>query len=183
MGDINKTRNLILHICKKLEHTDNFGATLLNKMLYYIDNVHYLKHGEPISHLTYIKQKNGFTPKPSEFLMVRDLLVEHGEAELREVEYFGKIQKRLFALSEPELGDFSPDEIALIDNIVEQLKDMRAVEISELSHSEINWQIAKPMEELPFYTYLLTEEPVTDEDRAWARDIINQKRANVHSNI
>ena len=46
---------------------------------------------------------------------------------------------------------------------------------SELSHEEISWQLADTMEELPFYTYLLNEEALTDTDINWATQIINER--------
>lgn len=176
-----KTEQVIIRICEKLDKHETFGATLLNKILYYIDNVHYVKYGVPITELTYIGQDKGATPEPSIFLKIRDGLIREKKAELLEVEYFGRIQKRLVTKIEPDLECFKAEEIALIDDIIDLLKNMNATEISDLSHLQMSWKVAKDKEELPFYTFLLSEDTITDEDISWAKNTITQRR-NVYSN-
>jgi len=164
-----RTEQLILHICRKLESNEKFGSTLLNKILYYADNYYYVLKGKPITELTYVKQKRGPTPEPATFLKIRESLIESGKANIKEVEYFGKMQKRLIANTEPDLTCFTGDEIAFIDSIIDILKENNATSISELSHEELSWKVAKPLEKLPFYTYLLSTEEVTENDLSWAR--------------
>jgi hypothetical protein len=169
-----KTEQLILHVCKRLESHDNFGSTLLNKILYYSDNYNYVITGNPISELTYVRQKRGATPKPATFLSIRDSLIDEGKAELIEVDYFGKMQKRLVARSEPDLSVFDPKEIALIDGVIDNFRDVNAKTISKISHEELSWKVAEPMEDLPFYTYLLSAEEPTEEEVNWAKEQIKK---------
>lgn len=170
-----KTENLLLHICEQLKGEDTFGSVVLNKVLYYIDNISYLKTGKPISEFTYIKQDMGPTPSPRQFLSLRDKLIAEGRFTILEENCFGKTKKRPVSLQYPDLDSFSGEEMHLIDSVVNAFKKVNGTDASNFSHEEICWQIARPMEELPFHTYLLTKEPLNESDIEWATSIL-QKR-------
>jgi len=163
-----KTKELIIYLAGKLAVKDNYGGTLLNKALYFIDNVSYLKTGLPVSELTYIKQEFGPTPAPSLFLSIRDQLVLNGEAEIAEVEYFGRIQKKLVAKREADLKFFTAAEIALVDSILFSVQDWTGIQASDISHKFPAWQAAENKEPLPFFTFLLSAKDPSEEDIKWA---------------
>jgi hypothetical protein len=166
-----KTEDLVIYICYKLHVNDNFGAVTLNKILYFIDNLHYLLYGKPISNFKYIKQERGPTPEPSHFLALKDKLISEGRLEEIEVDYFGKLQKKLISKSEPDLKCFAKEEIFMIENVIDSMGSFDAKTLSDFTHNQINWQVAELKEELPFYSYLLTEEDLTPEDIEWAEGI------------
>src|ERR1019366_6506284 len=116
--DRNKAENLILQICSQMEDCPEFGAIILNKVLYYIDHAHYLRYGKKLTGFSYIKQKFGPTPKPAEFLPIRERLNNGNRLEEMEVKYFGRIQKRLRATSEADLSLFSQDQVALVGEVI-----------------------------------------------------------------
>src|SRR6266542_1678237 len=76
-----KTVELIIYISSRLKDKPNYGSTLLGKSLCLIDSMSYLKRGEPITELKYIKQDFGPTPDPATFLQIRDTLVANGDLE------------------------------------------------------------------------------------------------------
>jgi hypothetical protein len=172
--DIDKSKQLILHICKKMENVAGFGSVVLAKVLFYTDHSQYLEHGRTITGFKYIKQKNGATPAPAQFLPLRDDLIREGKLIIRETPYLGRIQKRPVAREFPNLSVFSPEEVSVIDSIIEYFKDANATMASELSHDELGWQLAAPREEIPPCAYLLTEAEVDDSDIEWAEQQIEE---------
>lgn len=176
-----KTRELLVYIANQLQDKPNYGSTLLNKAFYFIDSVSYLKTKKPISSFSYEKQKNGPTPKPSQFLGLRNQLCESGDVMIVEKERFGFTQKKLIAKRPSDNSYFSTDEIVLIDEVLQNISDISATDISEFSHQFMAWKYAGDREALPFFTYLLTNKTASENDRIWALSKIS-KRVSVSNN-
>jgi hypothetical protein len=174
MININKTKELIKYIAFKLKDKPNYGSTLLNKALYFIDAMNHVEKGDTITGLDYIKQDWGQTPKPQEFLPIRDALYISGEIEKIENIYFGQKQIKYISKEKPKMSDFNIEEIQLIDDILETLSPYNAKNISDFSHSLISWKFAKDKEELPFYTFLLTRKEPDSNDYNWAKKTYNR---------
>lgn len=178
MSEIDKkTETMFLYIAKELCTYKSYGSTLLNKALYFSDNAHYLNHGKPISSFKYVKQVNGPTLEPKVFMSLRQELLDSRKIEIIEQDYFGRIQKRITPLKEVDIDDcFTAEELRTIDSIIENIKDVNATAISDFSHQEIAWKVARDFEELPFYTYLLTQGEITEEDVRWSEGVIAEHR-------
>src|SRR2546425_884388 len=58
-----KLAEMILHIAQLSEGDEPFGATKLNKILFYCDFLSYLYHGKPITGQEYQKLPNGPAPR------------------------------------------------------------------------------------------------------------------------
>jgi hypothetical protein len=164
-----KTRELILYIANKLDSKDNYGGTLLNKALYFIDNVNYLRAGKPISEFTYIKQDFGPTPDPSQWMFIKQALLDSGDAIVKEQNYFGRVQKRLIATRSADISHFASEEIDLINQIILDIGDWSAVQVSDYSHKYPAWIAANDKERLPFYTFLLSSKAPSEKDIEWAK--------------
>lgn len=164
-----KTKELILYVASKLDSKDNFGGTLLNKALYFIDNVNYLRTGKPISEFTYVKQEFGPTPEPSQWLSIRQSLLDSGAAILKEQNYFGRLQKRLIATRIADISHFTSEEVDLINGIISSIEDWTAVQVGEYSHKYLAWVAANDKERLPFFTFLLSSKPPVESDIEWAK--------------
>lgn len=174
--NIAKTKELMLFLALRLGKRSNYGATLLNKALYFVDNMHYLKTGSPISVFTYIKQEFGSTPEPGLFLSLKDELLASNDMTLAETDFFGRVQKKLMANREPDWSMFTADEVSRIDEVISGIADLTGSEVSELSHQFPAWQAAEDREALPFYTFLLSFKTPSDSDIAWAMNEVE----NVH---
>lgn len=170
-----KNEDLLLYIISKLEDCPNNGAVLLNKILYYIDSIHYLKYGRPVSSFAYIKQENGPTPAPADFMPLRERLIKDGHIEMQEKEHLGYIQKKLTAKKQFDISYFGADELALIDMVIEDCKPFTASKISHYSHQEMAWKLASKFEELPLYTFLLSQSEIEEDDVKWARETIRNR--------
>jgi hypothetical protein len=146
----------------------------LNKALYFIDNISYLKTGKAISDFKYVKQAYGPTPEPSMLLSIRDQLVASGDIDVSESEFFGRIQKRLVAKRQPTVSFFSVEEIIIIDDVVASIQHLNGSEISDISHQFPAWKAAADREELPFFTFLLSSKPPMETDIEWAKTEIRR---------
>lgn len=175
-----KTKELILYISSRLKDKPNYGATLLNKALYFIDSMNYLKRGKAITDFKYIKQEFGPTPAPSQFLSIRDEMMINNDLEVISTPYFGRTQTKYVAKREPAINVFDKEELVTIADVLESICDKGAVEISEISHNFLAWELARDKEEIPLYTFLLTSKEPDTEDYKWAEDSIDKYKKSKH---
>ncbi|HTL30594.1 MAG TPA: Panacea domain-containing protein [Tepidisphaeraceae bacterium] len=157
-----KFAELTLYISSKCAGDPNFGATKLNKILFFADFLAFRKWLKPITNATYQKLDHG--PAPKCMLPVREQLVAEGRLEIQEVGRFGFTQKRPVALQDANLKTFTADEIALVDDVIDALRDANTASVSEFSHG-FWWQVAKAGEEIPIEVSLveLPDEASTEE--------------------
>jgi hypothetical protein len=168
------TKSLVLYICFRLKEQKTFGSTVLNKVLYFIDNVWYKRHKQSISGFSYIRQGKGPTPKPNQFLAIRDSLIAQKLLTIEERDSFGFTMKVPKAAKKPDLGVFTKEQIKFIDDMIDVFKDVNAVIASDMTHNLPAWQIARPMEDLPFSTFLLCQADLTQKDIDWADGVISE---------
>jgi hypothetical protein len=152
----NKMQELILYVCKQLENDPKFGATKLNKLLFFCDFLAYLKLGQAITEATYQKLEHG--PAPKCLVPLREGMISNGIAAPQQTTYMGNPQNRLIALRDAELSVFNAKEVALIDSIICCFKDYNGKEMSDLSHKFSGWKLANLKEEIP-YQVALVESP------------------------
>ena len=120
-----KLAELILYISQKCAQDSDFGATKLNKILYFSDFSAYENWGESITNCEYQNLRGG--PAPRRLLLVRDQLKSDGHLVVQPV-YLpsGVVQHRTVNLREPDLTDFKTREIALVDNVIDRLSGLSA---------------------------------------------------------
>jgi antitoxin SocA-like protein len=166
--DAQKFRELVLYVANKSADDPYFGATKLNKLLFFSDFLAYAVLGRPISGAVYEKQNHG--PVPRELVNVRQQLIEDRLAVIQERRYLGYVQKRLIPLREPDLSRFSGEEVALIDDVIKGLSGRTASETSEFSHRAVPaWRVAQLGEEIPYPAAFLSTRPLTDGEIARAQ--------------
>ena len=159
-----KFKELLLYVCQKCANDPTFGATKLNKILFYVDFLAYANLGEPITAFEYQNLKWG--PAPKRLIPVQNAMIANHELALQPVHLLGgKVQKRTVNLREPDLGVFSPQEIALIDEVIQALESARADTVSELSHSMVGWKVTEEGENIPYETIFLSDEPLSEAEK------------------
>lgn len=131
-----KFKELILHIATKCEDDRYYGATKLNKILFYSDFLAYAIFGRPITGADYFALPYG--PAPRLLLPVTKQMSIDSEIAWK-IHYS---QQRFIALREPNYDEFSAKEIALVDRVIDVLRDADAESVSELSHLFLGWQAA-----------------------------------------
>lgn len=148
-----KFKELILYIAQECESDPGFGATKLNKILFFCDFLAYREFGEPITGARY--QKLPYGPAPRALLPAVAELVEEGACVEVETVRMGRAQKRIIARREADVDAFTPKQIALAGTVIRTLWNNSAQEVSHLSHHFIGWQAAGDREDIPYETILL----------------------------
>lgn len=165
--DRNKFKELLLYVATKCENDPLFGATKLNKILFYADFYSFLLRSKPITGVQYQHLRHG--PAPRMLLPARQELIRAGRAAEAKRMTPGGMQQRLVALEPPDLSGFDADEIALVDQVIEWLRDKNADEVSSLSHLQAGWQLTAEGEDIPYETAILNPKKPTIIDLRWAR--------------
>lgn len=160
---------LLLYIAKKCQGDAYFGNTKLNKILFFSDFFAYKRKGTSVTGSEYIKQD--FGPTPLRLVQVRNRLEKNKSAVIQKVEMMGKTQHRLLALRDPDLSEFTADDIALVDQIIEFLRDKTAKEASDLSHNRI-WRVAQLGETIPYEAVFVSDDNPTEGDVKRAQELI-----------
>jgi transcriptional regulator with XRE-family HTH domain len=135
--NLQKFKEILIYILEKVGSKPNVGETVIYKLLYFIDFNFYEKYEEQLIGATYIKNHHGPTPK--EFIKV---VREMEGKELVKVtdKYFQYPQTKYLPLRKPDLTQFKAHEKEIIDDVLNNLSNMNASEISEYSHNDVPWQ-------------------------------------------
>jgi hypothetical protein len=160
-----KTRfeELLLYISSKCSTDPHFGATKLNKILFYADFLAYAMLGDSITGFKYQKLQHG--PVPRGVKDVKEKLIDSGTLKVDAVLVFGeKEQHRPVGLREANVSIFGLEELKLVDQIIDSVREKTAIGISELSHIEVGWKVARQGETIPYGTIFLSDKPLTNEE-------------------
>jgi len=147
---VEKFKQVLLYILAKIGGKPNIGQTVLYKLLYFIDFDYYEKYEEQLIGARYIKNTHGPTP------VIFSKIIKELEKEKKIEEIKSKFYKydQTKYLTNPEckinLSSLTAQELAHIDWEMKRLSDMTANKISELSHKDTPWKIAKEKEQLDY---------------------------------
>ena len=161
---------LMHYIIWKCHDPIRLGATKLNKVLFYADSLAYVELGKPITGVPYIKRPFGPVPDPKTFLNARDTLRQAGKIAITQDLYYGKPQTQFVALERPDMAGFTPEEMSLVDGVIEAIcANYTASAISALSHDRV-WEAAEIGEEIPLATVFAARVgELTEADMQWAQ--------------
>ena len=163
-------KELILYVCQKCGHDPKFGATKLNKILYFSDFLAYAELGEPITGFEYRRLPNG--PAPHRLMPVRDEMVTKRDLGFQIVALRGgRTQHRAVNLRSPDLSVFTAAQISLVDRVIEELWSLDAEAVSELSHRMMGWRLAGLIETIPYENVFISNEPLTETDVQRGREL------------
>jgi hypothetical protein len=170
-GDDRRMKELILYLATKSVSDPRFSSTKLNKLLFYCDFSAYLRLGHSISGQSY--QKLQFGPVPKAMLPILEQLKAESDCDEIEAEHFGHRQKRVIARRPPNVSVFTPEELFLADQIVGDLWESNATEVSQLSHDFIGWQAADLGEVIPYETVFVGDPatPVSEDEIEFCRTL------------
>ena len=164
--DREKFKRLVHYVIWKAGKRDWFGATKLNKVLWFSDTRAYALTGRSITGATYTRHQ--FGPVPKAIMPVRSELQREGTIVIGRQ---GKLE-RITSDSKPDMGSFDLSEMAIVDWWIEHIaNEHTAASISDKSH-DYTWQIASLGEELPMFATFATRirEPSKDEV-AWGKEV------------
>lgn len=170
-----KLKALVHYVIAKSD-SSRLGAIRLNKILWYVDTLSYRAEGASLTGGAYVKRQ--FGPVPKHILATLGELEHDNAIVIRNRERFGKPMRDYVALTDPDTSSLSPDELALVDEVRDEICYAHTAEsISELSHDQV-WDAANIGEEIPMWATLAsTPGPVTAAVGAWADGAISRYEA------
>ena len=122
-----------------------FGATKLNKVLWFAEARVYVLYRRQMTGETFIREK--FGPVPKHVIPVRERLEKAGLIQV----WNDKGQTRFRTASAPDMSGFDQDEKSALDFWITEIdKEYTAKEISDKTH-DYGWDIAELGEEIPLY--------------------------------
>jgi DNA-binding XRE family transcriptional regulator len=152
---VEKFKQVLLYILRKVGGKPNVGMTVLYKLLYFIDFDYYEKYEEQLMGLTYIK--NHYGPTPVIFEKVVEEMIKADVIEIIKSKYYQHNQKKYLVNPkiEPDLSILTGQEMEHIDWELNRLSDFTASALSDLSHRDVPWigaNLNKPLDyEAVFY--------------------------------
>jgi Protein of unknown function (DUF4065) len=157
--DKQKFKHLVHYIIWKVGKDDWFGATKLNKVLWFVDARAYVLTGKPITGETYTRGE--FGPVPQHIMPIRGELEREGAIKVTQE---GELT-RLIPTRPAQPNWFSETELQSIDWWATHIsRNHTAASISEETH-DYAWQVAKMGEILPLYAYRVArvQEPTAED--------------------
>ena len=139
--DPDKFKQVVLYVLNKVGEKPNFGKTVLQKLLYFIDFDYYEKFEESLMGGTYLK--NHYSPTSVELDPLIKEMQEQGEIEAVTIWHFCYPQKKYLARTNHNPDILSEREINHIDEVLARLADKSATELKQHSHEDMPWKSAK----------------------------------------
>jgi hypothetical protein len=160
--DEDKFRELVLYIADKCSDDPDFGATKLNKILFYSEFFSYGRYGKSITKMPYFRLKNG--PAPKFLKVISEKMVDDCEIAIQPKPRFGFTQLRTVPLREADLRKLDAPDVAIVDEVISALCGMNATSVSKYSHLEIGVRMVEEKEEIPYNTVFLSRLPLSEYD-------------------
>jgi hypothetical protein len=166
-------RELIVYASQRCADDPHFGATKLNKILYYSDFRAFERLGEPITGFAYFALPEG--PAPYLLRPVRRELENEGAIQVDTKTVGNHVQYRTTALRDAYLDLFTQAELAIVDEVIEELRPKTAKQVSKESHG-IAWK-TRPLESyIPYEAVYYSDEEATPSDISEARRLNEQHK-------
>ena len=163
---IDKFKEILLYILKKVGGKPNIGMTALYKLLYFIDFDYYEKYEDQLMGLIYLKNHHGPTP-----LLFKDLIndmVKSGDLEIIKSKFYQYPQVKYLVNpeAEPDLSILNGQEKEHIDWELQRLSNLTANQLTDLSHKDVPWISAENGKQLNYESvfYRTSETSVRDYD-------------------
>jgi hypothetical protein len=173
IGDETKLGELIVYISLKSAKDPRFGAVKLNKLLYFADFLAMGNFGKPITAVPYQHLKAG--PAPRRLRPIRDQLVAEGAIAIQHIPLrSGNTQTRTIALRNAKLHDFTGDEIALVDELIEEHWNDDSESISNSSHNYVGWKMTKDGDSIPYGSIFLSDRPLNQAEILRGRELAKE---------
>lgn len=146
--DLEKFKAVIHYIISKCGQKENVGRTVLYKLLYFSDFNYYELYEKSITGEKYVKKPRG--PVPLHFIEATSQLNNEGKIQIHKKEIINHFRFKYSSISDPDVDLLDYEELELIDNVIEKLSDLYSKEISEYSHGDLPWRLAKNNKELNY---------------------------------
>lgn len=166
-------RELIVYASQRSVDDPHFGATKLNKILFYSDFRAFGRLGEPITGFAYFALPEG--PAPYLLRPVRRELELEGAIAIEQKPIGNYSQTRTVARRAAYLDLFTQAELAIVDEVIEELRPKTAAEVSAQSHG-IAWRTCLMEGYIPYEAVFYSDEDATPQDIVEARQLNERYR-------
>jgi hypothetical protein len=153
-----KLAELILYIADKCRADPRFGAVKLNKILFYSDFTAYRELHRAITGAEY--QHLGEGPAPRQLQPIRRKLESEDAAYVEPRPYFNRIQERLIP-KRPAQKIFTPEELAIVDRVIDELWESDGEDVTKKSHHEPGWKLTDDGETIPYSSAWFSSKPLS----------------------
>ncbi len=129
---------VVVWLCRHLEFV---SATSLNKLLFYVDFLHFKSEAVSLTGAAYRRVQHG--PVPAAYGDLQQLMELHRFIEVEEVQYQNGrtgMEFRLGPKGEGMKTEFSPRELRVLEAVSEQFKNVTPGDIRDYSHQESAWK-------------------------------------------
>lgn len=158
--DEQRFKNLLLYVTESLSDDPTFGETKLNKVLFFSDFEAFKHLGRPITGAEY--QKNKYGPTARRYTVMRDELIRWDQLRAERRMVVDHVQDVLRPHNiKPNVDQFSPDELQIVDSVIEEMRQYTNTEASDESHKRsAGWLAQDPGETIPYSSALINPEPL-----------------------
>jgi hypothetical protein len=158
-----KFKDLLLYVCERLSDDSTFGETKLNKTLFFSDFKAFRLLGAPITGAEY--QKNRYGPTARLYTVMRDELLSADQLRVEPHPVVDHVQDVLAPHNiKPNLTQFTKEELAIVDDVIDEMRQYTNTQASDLSHEKAaGWVAHDQGETIPYETALISMEPVDEQ--------------------
>jgi transcriptional regulator with XRE-family HTH domain len=145
--NLRKFKEVLLYILNKVGAKPNMGETVLYKLLYFMDFNFYEKYEKQLIGATYIK--NHYGPTPVEFHKIVETMLNKDLVAVKS-KYFEHEQKKYLPLRPADVSSIGACELEMIEQVLRQLSDKNAAQLTEYSHQDVPWLTAKDGQKIDY---------------------------------
>jgi hypothetical protein len=161
-ADDQRLKELILHIAARCGDWEAFDISLLDRILFQTDFLHFRLYGYPVTGQTYFRGIRA--PSPENRRRTTRFLLQAGEMEIQELPLGDGLHVRTVpvALREPDLRNFDGQEIAIAERVLRFYRETWTAGRSRVLGQEgpdlveLPWELAGPGEEIPYCLALVS---------------------------
>jgi hypothetical protein len=172
-GTESRLKELVVYIASMCQDDPAFGAVKLNKVLFNADFRSQRLRGRPVTGAAYFRLPAG--PAPRAMLPTLRELHQEGALLTQQRLVGGKVQKRPVALRLAHLDAFDGMDIAIVDQVIDELWGKSATAVSNESHG-VQWRTRSNKDPIPYEAAYLSDDPVTADDVCRAEELIRELR-------
>jgi hypothetical protein len=164
-----KFRELVVYVAERVGDDARFGDTKFNKVLFHVDFRAYNRLGRAVTGATY--QRLDFGPAACRLKPVRRELEHEGAIEVAERPAGPHRQTITRALRPADRSLFTADELALVDEVIDELRPLTAKAVSDQSHEHPGWNLVADRQAIPYSTALISTGPPSDRTLERGREL------------
>lgn len=174
LNSVEKTGELIVYIAERSRDDPHFDRMKLAKLLFFCDFSAHAELGGAITGASYRKQAHG--PLANAQLLAEQELFQQGAIELRSVGPTMYRQTLVVAKRGANVSWLSPEQHAIVDEVVRRHRDNDAMEMRALSHAFPGCEVVAEGDVIPYHSVHISREGPTQADIDWARGAAEDRR-------